>query len=67
MNFFDLVNISERYMELVNPCTPEKVLTIGRVLGLEESSAHDRRQGERHQHRGQQDSLAQLARRILDR
>ncbi len=38
MEFFDLVNISERYMELVNPTTPEKVLTIGRFLGLEEGS-----------------------------
>jgi SAM-dependent methyltransferase len=38
MDFFDLVNISERYMELVNPSTPEKVLKIGEVLGLEEGS-----------------------------
>lgn len=38
MKFFDLVNISERYMELINPCTPEKVLTIGRFLGLKEGS-----------------------------
>ncbi len=38
MNFFDLVNISERYMELVNPSTPEKVLTIGKALGLKEGS-----------------------------
>jgi len=38
MNFFDLVNISESYMELVNPCTPDKVLTIGKVLGLGEGS-----------------------------
>ena len=38
MNFFDLVNISERYIELVNPSTPEKVLTIGKVLGLKEGN-----------------------------
>ncbi len=38
MEFFDLVNISERYMELVNPTTPEKVVKIGKVLGLNKSS-----------------------------
>lgn len=38
MEFFDLVNILERYMELVNPSTPEKVLTIGKFLGLKEDS-----------------------------
>jgi SAM-dependent methyltransferase len=38
MNFFDLVNISERYIELVNPSTPEKVLTIGQFLGLKAGS-----------------------------
>ena len=38
MEFFDLVNISERYMELVNPSTPEKVLTIGKFLALKEGS-----------------------------
>lgn len=34
MEFFDLVNISERYMELINPSSPEKVLTTGRFLRL---------------------------------
>jgi len=38
MKFFDLVNISERYMEIVNPSTLEKVLTIGKVLGLKEGN-----------------------------
>ena len=38
MNFFDLVNISEKYMELVNPMTPEKILKIGRYLDLKEGS-----------------------------
>jgi SAM-dependent methyltransferase len=38
VEFFDLVNISERYMELVNPSTPEKVLTVGRFLRLGEES-----------------------------
>lgn len=34
MDFFDLVNISERYLELVNPTTPEKILMAGRVAGM---------------------------------
>lgn len=34
MKFFDLVNISERYMEIVNPSTPEKILTVGEILGV---------------------------------
>ena len=38
MDFLELKNISERYMELVNPTTPEKVLTIGTVLGLHKGS-----------------------------
>lgn len=38
MNFFDLVNISERYMELVNPSTPEKMIKLGRYLRLREGS-----------------------------
>jgi ubiquinone/menaquinone biosynthesis C-methylase UbiE len=38
MEFFDLVNISERFMELVNPSTPEKVITFGKFLRLREGS-----------------------------
>lgn len=38
MEFFDLKNISERYMELINPVTPEKILTIGKFLGLKKDS-----------------------------
>jgi hypothetical protein len=34
MNFLGLKNISERELELINPTSPEKVLTVGRVLGL---------------------------------
>ena len=34
MDFFDLVNISERYLDLVNPSTPEKVTKLGRFLRL---------------------------------
>lgn len=35
MDFFDLVNISERYMELVNPTSPEKIVKLGKYLRLE--------------------------------
>jgi len=38
MDFFDLVNISERYLELVNPTTPEKLLIAGRVAGMRKGS-----------------------------
>ena len=38
MDFFDLVTISERTMELVNPSTPEKILKLGRFLRLQEGS-----------------------------
>ncbi len=38
MDFFDLVNISEAYMELVNPTSLEKVLALGRFLRLKEGS-----------------------------
>ena len=34
MNFLDLKDISERYMELVNPICAEKLLRIGQVMGL---------------------------------
>jgi len=34
MKFFDLVNISERNMELVNPSSPEKVILFGERLSL---------------------------------
>jgi SAM-dependent methyltransferase len=38
MEFLELKNISERFMELVNPTSLEKVLTIGRVAGLRPGS-----------------------------
>jgi len=34
MNFFDLKNISERYMDLINPTSAEKILKVGKLLGL---------------------------------
>mgnify|MGYP005847570893 CR=1 FL=1 len=39
MRLLDLKDISERYMELINPSCPEKLLQVGRVLGL---SPHSR-------------------------
>lgn len=38
MEFLELKNISERYLELLNPTTPEKILTAGRVAGLKSGS-----------------------------
>ena len=34
MEFFDLVNISEQYIELASPTTPDKLLTLGESLRL---------------------------------
>lgn len=34
MDFLDFFNISERYIELINPTSPEKILHVGEVLGL---------------------------------
>lgn len=38
MDFLELFNVSEKYLELVNPSSPEKVLEVGRVLGLNPKS-----------------------------
>lgn len=34
MNFFELRDISERFQELINPTSPEKVIKAGEALGL---------------------------------
>ena len=34
MNFLDLKDISERYMDLINPTSSEKIITIGNYAGL---------------------------------
>ena len=34
MEFLDLKDISERYMELINPTSTEKIISIGRHAGL---------------------------------
>jgi ubiquinone/menaquinone biosynthesis C-methylase UbiE len=38
MDFFDLMSISHRYMELLNPHTPEKIIKLGKLLRLKEGS-----------------------------
>lgn len=38
MHFFDLKNISEKYIELVNPISPKKVIKVGELLGLNPNS-----------------------------
>jgi ubiquinone/menaquinone biosynthesis C-methylase UbiE len=38
MDFFEIMNISHQYMELLNPSTPEKIIKLGRMLGLKEGS-----------------------------
>jgi len=38
MKFFDLVNISERYLDLINPISPEKIITLGKMLRLNSNS-----------------------------
>lgn len=34
LTFFDLVDISEKYMDIINPSSREKLLKIGSVIGL---------------------------------
>jgi cyclopropane fatty-acyl-phospholipid synthase-like methyltransferase len=38
MDFFELMSISHRYMELLNPATPEKIIKLGKMLRLKEGS-----------------------------
>jgi SAM-dependent methyltransferase len=38
MNFFDLKDISEQEMELLNPISPEKVILAGKMAGLKPGS-----------------------------
>lgn len=38
MDFLELKNISERYLELLNPTTPDKVLSLGEAAGMREGS-----------------------------
>jgi ubiquinone/menaquinone biosynthesis C-methylase UbiE len=38
MEFFDLMSISHRYMELLDPTTPEKIIKLGKLLKLKKGS-----------------------------
>lgn len=38
MHFLDIYTIAEEYLELINPSSPEKVLTLGTYLGLNKDS-----------------------------
>jgi ubiquinone/menaquinone biosynthesis C-methylase UbiE len=38
MDFFELMSISHRYMEIIDPSTPEKIIKIGKMLRLKEGS-----------------------------
>jgi ubiquinone/menaquinone biosynthesis C-methylase UbiE len=38
MEFFDLMSISHRYMEILNPSTPEKIIQLGKLLKLKKGS-----------------------------
>ncbi|UCG69668.1 MAG: class I SAM-dependent methyltransferase [Thermoplasmata archaeon] len=38
MDMFELYNISEHYMDLINPFNPEKISTLGKFLGLKNGS-----------------------------
>ncbi len=38
MEFFDLMSISHRYMEILNPSTPEKIIKLGKLLKLNKGS-----------------------------
>lgn len=38
MNFFELKDISEKYLELINPTSLEKVVSAGKYLGLKKGS-----------------------------
>jgi SAM-dependent methyltransferase len=38
MDDFELYNISEHYMELINPFDPKKIITVGKFLGLKKDS-----------------------------
>jgi len=38
MDFFDLMSISHRYMEILNPSTPEKIIKLGKLLRLKEGN-----------------------------
>ena len=36
MNFLEIKNISDRFMDLINPISPEKIIQVGQAMGLQE-------------------------------
>src|SRR4030042_6374643 len=38
MEFFDLMNISHRYMEILNPSTSKKIIKLGKILKLKKGN-----------------------------
>ena len=38
MEFFDLMSISHRYMEILNPSTSEKIIKLGKLLELKKGN-----------------------------
>ena len=38
MEFLDIMNISHRYMEILNPSTPEKIIKLGNLLKLKKGN-----------------------------
>ncbi len=38
MEFFDIMSISHRYMEILNPSTPEKIIKLGKLLKLKKGN-----------------------------
>ena len=34
MVFLDIMSISHRYMEILNPSTPEKIIKLGKLLKI---------------------------------
>jgi len=38
MEFLDIMSISHRYMEILNPSTPEKIIKLGKLLKLKKEN-----------------------------
>ncbi|MFP4459923.1 MAG: methyltransferase domain-containing protein [Candidatus Zixiibacteriota bacterium] len=38
MNYFELVNISERHMDIINPISEEKIVQIGQIVDMDEDT-----------------------------
>ncbi len=38
MEFLDIMSIAHRYMEILNPSTPEKIIKLGKLLKLKKET-----------------------------